>query len=62
MYIPKHFEVTDNNEVFAFIEANGFGQLVSNSGGRLFATHIPFALSEDKTKLELSSRAYLWAE
>jgi transcriptional regulator len=51
MYIPKHFEVTDNNEVFAFVEANGFGQLVSNSGGRLFATHIPFALSEDKTKL-----------
>ena len=51
MYIPKHFEVSDNNEVFAFIEANGFGQLISNSEGRLFATHIPFALSEDKTKL-----------
>ena len=51
MYIPKHFEVTDSNEVFAFIEANGFGQLISNSGGQLFATHIPFALSEDKTKL-----------
>ena len=51
MYIPKHFEVTDSNEVFAFIEANGFGQLISNSGGRLCATHIPFALSEDKTRL-----------
>jgi transcriptional regulator len=51
MYIPKHFEVTDNNEVFAFVEANGFGQLISSSGGRPFATHIPFALSEDKTKL-----------
>ena len=51
MYIPKHFEVTHDSEVFAFIEANGFGQLISHTGSRLFATHIPFALSEDKTKL-----------
>ena len=51
MYIPKHFEVTDEKEKYAFIEANAFGQLVSNSAGRLFSTHIPFFLSSDKTKL-----------
>ncbi|MFA9420481.1 MAG: FMN-binding negative transcriptional regulator [Gammaproteobacteria bacterium] len=51
MYTPKYFEVTDEKEIFAFIEANAFGQLVSNSGGRLFSTHIPFLLSEDKSRL-----------
>ena len=51
MFIPKQFEVTDEKEKYAFIEANAFGQLVSNSAGRLFSTHIPFLLSSDKTKL-----------
>jgi len=51
MFIPKHFDVSEEKEIFAFIEANAFGQLISNVGGRLFSTHIPFLLSEDKTKL-----------
>ena len=51
MYTPKIFEVTDEKEIFAFIEANAFGQLISNSGGRLFSTHLPFLLCEDKTRL-----------
>ena len=51
MYIPKHFEVTDKEEVFSFIERNAFGQLISNVEGRLFSSHIPFLLSEDKSRL-----------
>ena len=51
MYIPKHFEVTDDKEIYAFIELNGFGQLISIFEGRLFSTHIPFILSEDRAKL-----------
>ncbi len=51
MYIPKHFEITDKEEIFSFIEENAFGQLISNVGGRLFTTHLPFLVSEDKTKL-----------
>lgn len=51
MFIPKHFDVSEQKEIFAFIEANAFGQLISNVGGRLFSTHIPFFLSKDKTKL-----------
>ena len=51
MYIPDYFKVTDKKEIYAFIESNAFGQLVSNSCGRLFSTHIPFLLSEDRTKL-----------
>lgn len=51
MYIPKHFEVTDRDEIFAFVEANAFGQLISNVNGRLFSTHLPFILSENRSKI-----------
>ena len=51
MYIPKHFEVTDNTEIYDFIEANAFGQIISSSSGRLCSTHIPFLLSDDRTAL-----------
>lgn len=51
MYIPKYFEITDKNEQHAFIAANGFGQLISTSNNRPCSTHLPFLLSEDKTKL-----------
>lgn len=51
MYIPKQFEVTDKDEIFSFIEANAFGQLISNVDDKLCSTHLPFLVSEDKTKL-----------
>jgi transcriptional regulator len=51
VYIPKHFEVTDKAEIFAFVEANAFGQLISTVGGKLFSTHMPFLLSHGKTKI-----------
>ncbi len=51
MYIPRHFAVTDKSEIYAFVEANTFGQLISNVGGRLFSTHMPFLLSEDRAKI-----------
>jgi len=51
VYIPKHFEVNDKEEIYAFFEANAFGQLISNVGGKPFSTHMPFLLSEDKTKI-----------
>jgi transcriptional regulator len=51
MYIPKYFKITDKNEQYAFIAANGFGQLISTSNDRPCSTHLPFLLSEDKTKL-----------
>ncbi len=51
MYLPKHFEVVDNDEIFAFMDANSFGQLISNVDGRLFSTHIPFLINKENTKL-----------
>lgn len=51
MYIPQAFEITDEQEIFSFIEANAFGQLVSISSGELCSTHMPFLLSDDKTRI-----------
>lgn len=51
MYIPRHFDVTDTTEIFAFIAANAFGQLISNVGGRPFSTHMPFLLSADNCRM-----------
>lgn len=51
MYIPRHFEVKDTNEILKFIKANAFGQIVSNVHGRLFSTHMPFLLNPKGTHL-----------
>lgn len=53
MYIPEHFKIEDRDEIFSFIEANSFCQLISNVENRLFSTHLPFYLSDDKTKIIL---------
>ena len=42
MYIPKHFEITDEAEISKFIEANSFGQLISQIDTAIVSTHIPF--------------------
>jgi len=47
MYIPKHFEVTDREEVQAFLKANPFGQLISTVDGKLFSSHLPFFFDYD---------------
>ncbi len=47
MYIPTAFEVTDKEEIFSFIRANPFGQLISSVQERLFSSHLPFSLIDD---------------
>ncbi len=51
MYLPNHFKITDEEEIFAFIEANAFGQLISTVEGKPFSTHLPFLLSADRKTL-----------
>jgi len=51
MHIPSKFKVTDEDEIFSFIQANAFGQIISNRDGRLLSSHIPFLVSEDRSKL-----------
>jgi len=52
MYLPKHFEITDDEEALSFIEANSFGQLISIQDDRLFSTHLPFLVNRDKGRLQ----------
>lgn len=51
MYLPDHFKVDDQAEIFAFIDANAFGQLISIDGGRPLVSHLPFLLADDHTSL-----------
>lgn len=51
MYVLRHFSETDRDEIFAFVEANAFGQLVSTLEGRLFSSHLPFEVSGDRSRL-----------
>lgn len=41
MYVPAHFKVEDATRLRGFIEENPFGILVTEAGGRPFATHLP---------------------
>ena len=51
MYVPKHFEIQEESELFSYIRINGFGQLISSIEGRLFSTPLPFVLSDDNQTL-----------
>ena len=46
MYVPEHFEVSDQKEIFSFIQANAFGQLISTVNNRPTGTYLPFLLDE----------------
>lgn len=51
MFVPDKFAVTDSDEIFAFVAANAFGQLVSQHEGRPLVSHLPFLVSEDRRTL-----------
>ena len=51
MYLPEHFEVTNRDEIFEFVDTNTFGQLISPVDGRPYSTHMPFLVSEDRQRL-----------
>jgi transcriptional regulator len=51
MYLPKHFSVSEHDEIFAFIDANAFGQLISIDEQRPFASHLPFLIANDRKTL-----------
>ncbi len=51
MYVPDHFKVSEEDEIFAFIDANAFGQLVSIEADRPYASHLPFLIADDRKTL-----------
>ena len=51
MYAPKYHRNNNKEEQLGFIRKNSFGMLVSEVGNRPWATHIPFILNDERTKL-----------
>lgn len=47
MYVPRAFEVTDEDELYGVIDRHGFATLVSIAGVVPTATLAPFVVSED---------------
>jgi len=48
MYIPRRYQVTDPDEIAAFLAANDFAALVSFDGQRPIATHLLLALEQQE--------------
>jgi transcriptional regulator len=48
MYVPKHFQVTDSQQLISFIEEYSFGTLFSQTDGEPFATHLPFLIEQNQ--------------
>ena len=46
MYLPRHYAVTDRQQLHDFIKGNGFGILFSGNGPEPVASHLPFILDE----------------
>lgn len=53
MYIPEHFRVRDQAGAIAFMRANPFAILVSNTGEGPFATHVPVVIREKEDRITL---------
>jgi transcriptional regulator len=51
MFVPANFGNTDVAEVHEFLVNNAFANLVSTVQGKLWATHIPLMLTEDRKAL-----------
>jgi len=51
MYVPKHFSVTEQEEIFSFLDANAFGQLISVTDHRPTVSHLPFLVAADRSFL-----------
>lgn len=59
MYVPGHFKVKNENEVWEFIKEHSFGILVTTENGKPIATHLPFQLVKDEEDYYLSSHMAL---
>ena len=64
MYIPKHFEITDEETIRKFMSSNGFAQLVSHVDGQLFSSHLPVLPDPDHQTLlcHLAKQNPQWQE
>jgi transcriptional regulator len=48
MYIPKQFNIENEEVIYDFIEKNSFGTLFSQHTGEPYATHLPLLLNKEE--------------
>ena len=48
MYTPKHYKITDFEEIREFIQNNAFGTIVTTKQGKPIATHLPLELHKQE--------------
>lgn len=53
MYIPEHFRVENQEKAIAFMRANPFAILVSQTTEGPFATHVPLVIRQDGERVTL---------
>jgi transcriptional regulator len=51
VYIPKHFQIQDEEQILQFIENHSFATLFSQHEGEPYATHLPIDLDRENKKL-----------
>lgn len=51
MYIPKHFQLNDEDMINEFIEQYSFATLFSQHNGEPYATHLPLTFNKDEHAL-----------
>ena len=51
MYIPKDFNISDEQVALNFIETHSFGIIITNRDSLLTANHIPFLLNKQSKRL-----------
>ncbi|MCK2004245.1 FMN-binding negative transcriptional regulator [[Brevibacterium] frigoritolerans] len=51
MYIPKHFQLKDEEIIYDFIEKYSFATLFSQHNGEPYATHLPLTLNKGENAL-----------
>jgi transcriptional regulator len=52
MYIPKHFNINNEEVIYDFIEKNSFATLFSQHNGEPYATHLPILLNKEEGFLQ----------
>ncbi len=62
MYTPPYYKNENPKELGEFIQHNGFGILVSQVQGKLWATHLPLIFAQDKLLGHISRGNKQWKE
>lgn len=54
MYIPKHYEIRDNEEIESFIKEHPFATVISHDQSMPVATHLPLILHQEEDRYYLT--------